>query len=123
MSSLFGDFFNREKDDRGAGTLEYINEKPEDQEPLKIRATVSGRVQGVGFRYSTYYLAEQLDVKGIVQNKDDGTVYVEAVADEDAMELFIRELVRGPAPSAVVDKVTVEYDDSIQDYTSFSQDR
>jgi acylphosphatase len=34
----------------------------------------SGRVQGVGFRYTTAKLAKQFDVAGYVQNLDDGRV-------------------------------------------------
>ena len=41
----------------------------------KVRLIVSGRVQGVGFRYSTYALALELgDIYGRVWNNDDGTV-------------------------------------------------
>ncbi len=123
MFSLFGQFFNKDKEDREPGTVEYLNERPDNQEPVKIKATVYGRVQGVGFRYSTYYLAKELEIAGVVQNKKNGTVYVEAVGEQEAMKQFIQELAKGPSPSADVDKVTIEYDDSIPDYTSFSQDR
>lgn len=41
----------------------------------KVRMLVSGRVQGVGFRYSTYALALEIgDIYGRVWNNDDGTV-------------------------------------------------
>ena len=80
-------------------------------------------MQGVGFRYSTYYLAKELGIAGVVKNRTDGTVYVEAVGDKDSIEQFIRELAIGPSRSANVDNVTIKYDDSIPDYTSFSQDR
>lgn len=123
MGSLFDQFFNKDRKDRQPGEVEYLNEKPEEQGNLKIKATILGRVQGVGFRYSTYYLAKELDISGVVQNKNDGTVYVEAVGNHEAMEQFILELAKGPSPSADVEKVTIEYDYSIPDYTSFSQDR
>ena len=123
MSSLFDQFFNKNKENREPGQIDYVNEKPENQDTLKIKATVYGRVQGVGFRYSTSHLAKELDVAGVVQNQADGTVYVEAVGNREAMEQFILELAKGPSPSADVEKVTIEYDNSIPDYTSFSQDR
>ena len=40
----------------------------------KVRLLVSGRVQGVGFRYSTYALALDIgEIYGRVWNNDDGT--------------------------------------------------
>lgn len=123
MVSLFDQLFNRNTEDREPGPIDYVNGKPEGQDPLKITATISGRVQGVGFRYSTTEVAQKLGISGIVQNESDGTVYVEALGDEEAIAQFIDELAKGPSPSANVEKVTVEYDNSIPDYTSFSQDR
>lgn len=44
----------------------------------------SGRVQGVGFRYTTVEIAERFDVLGFVENLPDGRVrlVVEGQADE-----------------------------------------
>lgn len=39
---------------------------------------VFGRVQGVGFRYYTNMKALELHIKGFVENKPDGSVYIEA---------------------------------------------
>ncbi len=57
-----------------------------------IEAFISGRVQGVGFRYFTFKLAKELGVKGYVKNLPDGRVYVYAVADEMTLEKFISSL-------------------------------
>lgn len=38
----------------------------------KLRMNVQGRVQGVGFRYMTKMVADQLGVTGSVKNEDDG---------------------------------------------------
>ena len=57
----------------------------------KVRLIVSGRVQGVGFRYSTFTLAQSLgDIYGRVWNNDDGTVEILAQSDDSAkMAKFI----------------------------------
>ncbi|OJF94326.1 hypothetical protein AX762_07615 [Alkalibacterium sp. 20] len=87
----------------------------------KMRATISGRVQGVGFRFSAKQAADEAGVKGIVRNESDGTVYVEAVGDEKQLSQFIEALRKGPSPAADVDKVVVTYDDKIEEKTNFSQ--
>jgi two-component system LytT family response regulator len=39
---------------------------------------ITGRVQGVGFRYSARSLASSLGIKGFVRNLPNGEVYIEA---------------------------------------------
>lgn len=67
---------------------------------------ISGRVQGVGFRYSMADEAERLGVTGWVRNRRDGTV--EAVIDgqDAAVEALLAWARRGP-PSAHVSDVTI----------------
>ena len=51
--------------------------------------TISGRVQGVGFRYRAQYAAQALELTGWVENEDDGTVTLEVQGDpEKFMRLF-----------------------------------
>ena len=65
----------------------------------KVRLIVSGRVQGVGFRYSTYALALEIgDIYGRVWNNDDGTVEILAQSDQPAkLAKFIQEVRKGPS--------------------------
>lgn len=121
MSSIFKEFFNSDRENKKTGKIEYRNDKPKNAEIIKIKAQVYGIVQGVGFRYTTKYLADQLGVSGIVRNENDGSVYVEALASDNKIEQFIKELAKGPSPSAVVNKVVIEYDNSIRDYEGFSE--
>lgn len=51
-----------------------------------IIAWVYGRVQGVGFRYTTQYEAKKLGLTGYAKNLDDGSVEVVACGDEEQVE-------------------------------------
>jgi acylphosphatase len=68
------------------------------------RYLITGRVQGVGFRYFTQRVAVQHDISGWVRNSPDGRVEVEAEGDADAMHQFERQISTGP-PGAHVDHV------------------
>ncbi len=69
------------------------------------RVLVSGRVQGVGFRWATRVEAQRLGVAGTVVNLADGRVEVR-VGDDAASDALIEWLRTGP-PGAVVDDVDV----------------
>lgn len=68
---------------------------------LARRFLVSGRVQGVGFRYFAQDIARQEGLAGYVRNLSDGRV--EAVAEGDAQSLtrFEARLRRGPSHARV----------------------
>ncbi len=69
---------------------------------------VTGRVQGVGFRYFTKILADRLGVTGVVWNASDGSVRIEAQGDEMAMKDFVNGVSVSPSPYGRVDSVTSE---------------
>lgn len=56
----------------------------------------SGRVQGVGFRYSVKQLAKGFDVVGWVKNLDDGRVELQIMGDEEELDDFLQELHDSP---------------------------
>lgn len=85
----------------------------------KVRMNVNGRVQGVGFRFMTKMLADQMGVCGTVANEYDGSVTIEAIADDELMALFIKKVKESPTPSGRVTHLTVEDDPAIKDRTSF----
>lgn len=72
-----------------------------------ISIRISGKVQGVFFRASTHEKAAALGVKGIVRNESDGSVYVEAEADEKTLDEFLQWCKQGP-PRARVDSCEVK---------------
>lgn len=63
-----------------------------DSEKIRKHIFVSGRVQGVGFRYRTYYIAESLGLTGWVANLDDGRVEMELQGTEAEMNQLFRQL-------------------------------
>jgi acylphosphatase len=67
------------------------------------RYLVSGRVQGVGYRYFTLHAAESLGVSGFARNLPDGRVEVVAEADDQALAAFEEKLRQGPSFSSVSD--------------------
>lgn len=77
-----------------------------DRSSAAFSAVVSGRVQGVGFRWSAMDAARRLGVVGWVRNAADGSVEVHAEGDPDALERFRAWLKKGP-PAARVDSVSV----------------
>ena len=53
----------------------------------------SGRVQGVGFRYTTKKIAAEFDVTGWVHNLPDGRVELVAITeDEEELDAFLAEV-------------------------------
>ena len=58
------------------------------------RATlfVSGRVQGVGFRYRTTEIAQSFVVSGTVENLDDGRVKIVVEGERDEIQRFVDEI-------------------------------
>ena len=70
---------------------------------------VSGRVQGVGFRYFTQAAASREGLHGWVRNRPDGRVEINAEGDAEAMARFERALRHGP-PGARVDEVEADAD-------------
>jgi acylphosphatase len=73
------------------------------------RFLVSGRVQGVGFRFFVEAAAAREGVRGWVRNLPDGRVEAAVEGDEDAVNRLEHKIRRGP-PGASVDAVIVEHD-------------
>ncbi|WHQ74306.1 acylphosphatase [Pantoea sp. Lij88] len=73
-----------------------------------FKAWVHGRVQGVGFRYSTQAEARTLGVMGYAKNLEDGSVEVLAWGEAEQVDALIAWLKAGGPRSARVDKVLVE---------------
>jgi acylphosphatase len=73
----------------------------------KIRAIVSGQVQGVGFRMSTRSQARQIGIDGFVRNLSNGDVEIVAQGETEKVDQLL-EWAKSGSPSAVVNKLEVE---------------
>lgn len=85
----------------------------------KVRITVDGRVQGVGFRYTTKMLADQIGITGTVKNQPDGTVMIEAVGESEEMAQFIEGVKGSPSPAGKVNDIKIIDDPTIEKRTTF----
>ncbi|MGY5957574.1 acylphosphatase [Kosakonia sp. BK9b] len=72
------------------------------------KAWVHGRVQGVGFRYSTQHEAKRQGLTGYARNLDDGSVEVLACGEAESVNRLIEWLKAGGPRSARVDRVLTE---------------
>ena len=72
------------------------------------RFLISGRVQGVGFRYFTHEAATRENLHGWVRNLPDGRVEASAEGDADAIDRFEAALRHGPR-GARVEQLDVEH--------------
>jgi len=78
------------------------------------RYIVTGRVQGVGFRWFVEKEARKIGVSGWVRNTDDGSVEVLASGTSDQLERLRKALKQGPRAARVdeVQEVDVEQEHS-----------
>ena len=61
-----------------------------------VLLSITGRVQGVGFRYFAQDAAQELGLLGWVRNKADGSVEAYAEGPKQALEAWIARLRQGP---------------------------
>lgn len=69
----------------------------------RVHVYISGRVQGVGYRYSTYHKAQSLGIAGWVRNTHDNRVEAIFEGDENAVEEMLVWCRQGPSMSFVTD--------------------
>lgn len=68
---------------------------------------VSGLVQGVGFRPFIYRIALRQDLKGTVENRNDG-VYIQLWAADSQLQAFLDDLKHLAPPASQIQEVSVE---------------
>jgi len=86
---------------------------------MKKQLLISGKVQGVGFRYWLYAKAIEKNIHGWVKNKITGEVEVLLVGNDKDVSELIKQCERGPSSSNVTH---VKIQDYQQDYLKKSFD-
>ena len=84
----------------------------------RVHVFISGRVQGVAYRYFARDRAIALSLTGWVRNLNDGRVEVLAEGETESIERFVDELRRGPR-LARVDLVDVTREVPSGEYADF----
>ncbi|BAY89902.1 MULTISPECIES: acylphosphatase [unclassified Tolypothrix] len=77
---------------------------------IRAHVFVSGRVQGVGYRYATVDTASQLGLTGWVRNLPDSRVEAVFEGVQEVVEEMVRWCHSGP-PAAIVKNVAVDYEE------------
>lgn len=72
-----------------------------DDEVIEVRATISGHVQGVGFRVIARKLAMDMCIVGTVRNLIDGRVELHAKGKRKAVQAFLKSLEGPKGPGKV----------------------
>ena len=84
------------------------------------RIIVTGRVQGVGFRYFTKNLAKSLGLKGYVRNLYDGNVEIVIQTDNlELLEIFLEKIKLGNSMARVLNLNREQIDEKAR-YSYFS---
>lgn len=59
---------------------------------IRQRLMIEGLVQGVGFRFYAYQLAQTFQISGFIQNQADGRVLCECQGEPEHVAHFIERL-------------------------------
>lgn len=77
---------------------------------IRAHVFVKGKVQGVGYRYSTKFNADKLGLFGWVRNLENGDVEAVFEGDENSVNYMVDWCGKGPSMSRV-DSVSVSYEE------------
>jgi acylphosphatase len=84
-----------------------------------IYILISGRVQGVGFRYFAINKANELNISGWVKNTPDGNVEIEATGDYASLQIFADWMKMGPT-RAIIRRFSVSDITPTRTFTNFT---
>ena len=84
----------------------------------RIHVFYSGRVQGVGFRFTVETTAVAFHLQGWVRNLDDGRVETVVEGDEPKLHEFLRHMQTGPMAN-FIKKTDVAWTNATGEFTEF----
>lgn len=87
-------------------------------ENVRAHVIISGKVQGVAFRYSTHDAAMRFGIAGWVKNNSDGTVEAVFEGKKENVNHLLKWCESGPG-SAVVTDVSVAWEDYSGTFSRF----
>ena len=88
------------------------------KERARLHLIISGRVQGVGFRFSAYDEAKDLALAGWVRNLPDGDVEIVAEGSRENLQMLAAWAHLGP-PSAHVTQVREDWMEVTGEFAEF----
>ena len=83
-----------------------------------VNIKITGKVQGVGFRFFVQQQAQELDINGWVSNKSNGDVEALVQGEKADLEQFIAKVKQGTTFSRV-DNVNLEWMNKAEQYFGF----
>ena len=98
------------------GKTPLMSSQSEDN--LTVNMKITGKVQGVGFRYFVLRQAQELGINGWVSNKSNGDVEAFAQGEKADLEQFIAKVKEGPSFSRVED-VSLNWLNEAEQYFGF----
>ena len=98
------------------GETLLMSSPPEDT--LTVNMKITGKVQGVGFRYFVLRQAQELGINGWVSNKSNGAVEALAQGEKEGLDHFIVKVKQGPTFSSVED-VSLKWGNEAEQYFGF----
>jgi acylphosphatase len=84
----------------------------------RMKVFYSGRVQGVGFRYTARKVAAGFEIAGCVRNLPDGRVELVAEGEDAELEAF-RDAIRSAVLAGFIRDESVEWDDAQNEFGGF----
>lgn len=84
----------------------------------RLKLTIKGRVQGIGFRFFASRIASSLGLKGFVRNLGNGCVEIVAEGPREMLEKLLSRAREGPS-TAEVESVEVEWGKETKEFTAF----
>lgn len=84
----------------------------------QVRVIISGRVQGVGFRWWVQKQAQNLKLSGWIKNLDDGRVELVMQGKKNNLNLLLESIKHGPRFSEV-EEVNVSWEEEKNEFEGF----